>query len=210
MENSNKGGKTIPMILAPQIVPSRVCFSCDVCCRFPEQDSSFRPFFSKSEIQQAIASGIDPGHFPDSAGSQIAPVPNPSGEGYVCPAFDPGTSHCRIYNARPLDCQLYPFLVMWDQARQVVQLGWDTKCPYLMDRCSAPVTRKSNAEPVPLSYSLPETLQRFSQIIAERVESQELIDILSAAPQLVMEYQNDVVVFQNLPRLTQALSSKSE
>src|SRR5256885_9199863 len=43
-----------------QIVPSRVCFTCDVCCRFPERDSPLRPYFTREEIQAAIARGISP------------------------------------------------------------------------------------------------------------------------------------------------------
>jgi len=96
-----------------QLVPSRVCLQCDVCCRFPEAESFLRPYFTAEEIQRAVARGINPAHFPDPNGSQVSVVPNPSGEGYLCPAFDPATSHCRIYDDRPLDCQIYPLAVMW-------------------------------------------------------------------------------------------------
>ena len=96
-----------------QLVPSRVCLQCDVCCRFPEAGSFLRPYFTAEEIQRAVARGINPAHFPDPNGSQVSVVPNPSGEGYLCPAFDPATSHCRIYDDRPLDCQIYPLAVMW-------------------------------------------------------------------------------------------------
>jgi Fe-S-cluster containining protein len=184
-----------------------VCLSCDVCCRFPERDSSFRPFFTGSEIQQAIAWGIDPSFFADSAGSQVEPVPNPSGEGYLCPAFDPETSHCRIYEVRPLDCQIYPFVVMWDKGRQVVHLGWDTTCPFLFDQSSVTEIHSSHPTTATRSYVLPETLRRITQTMADKVESPEMIKILSATPQLVMEFQQDVVVLQKLPRLTQILLS---
>ena len=40
-----------------QIVPSRVCFTCDVCCRFPERDSPLRPYFTREEIQAAFEIG---------------------------------------------------------------------------------------------------------------------------------------------------------
>ena len=97
----------------PQLVPSQVCFTCGVCCHFPKQDSFLRPYFTEEEIRQAVAAGIDPSWFPNPAGSQIQLAPNSSGEGYLCPAFDPATAHCRIYKARPLDCQIYPLAVMW-------------------------------------------------------------------------------------------------
>lgn len=195
------------MVPETQIVPSRVCLSCEVCCRFPERDSSFRPFFTESEIQQAIASGIDARHFSDFAGSQIEPVPNPIGEGYLCPAFDPKTSHCRIYDVRPLDCQIYPFVVMWGEDRQTVYLGWDTKCPFLNEQCSASEVHKDFPTNAHQFSAFPETLLPFSQTMAERVESAEMIPILSANPQLVMEFQDDAVLIQKLPRLTQVLLS---
>lgn len=196
------------MIRVPQIVPSQVCLNCDVCCRFPEQDSSFRPFFTEFEIHQAKALGIDASNFSDSAGSQIEAVPNPFGEGYLCPAFDPETSHCRIYDVRPVDCQIYPFVMMWDKGRRVVHLGWDTKCPFLSDQSSSAEKNTINPTFAPRSRTLPENLDPFTQTMAERIESSEMIKILSATPQLVMEYQEDVVVLQALPRLTQVLLFK--
>lgn len=182
------------MIRAPQIVPSQVCLSCEVCFRIPERHSPFRPFFTESEIQQAIALGINGSHFSDSVGSQVEPVPNPFGEGYLCPAFDPETSPCRIYEVRPLDCQIYPFVVMWDEERQAVHLGWDTKCPFLIDQCSLANRDKSNPTTTTQSLVFPETLDRFSQSMAERVESAEMINISSTNQRLVMEFQEDVVM----------------
>lgn len=103
--------RALPLI--PQMVPSATCVRCDVCCRFPEADSFLRPYFTEQEIIEAVARGIDPAHFPDRRGGQVSLAPNPSGEGFLCPAFDPATSHCRIYEGRPLDCRIYPLAVMW-------------------------------------------------------------------------------------------------
>lgn len=214
MENSDSPFETasevIPLSGVPQFVPSHVCLSCDVCCRFPEQDSSFRPYFTESEIQQALALGIDAKHFPNLAGGQVEAVPNPIGEGYVCPAFDPATSECRIYDARPLDCQIYPFVVLWDQEGNSIYLGWDTKCPFLVDQSLAAETDQSTKGTVPQTNAFPETMHRFTQTMAERLESTEMITILSANPQLVMRYQEDVVLVQKLPLLTQAIECRDE
>jgi hypothetical protein len=105
--------RVLPLAPLPQLVPSRVCLACDVCCRFPDADSFLRPYFTADEIRSAVALGLDRASFPDPAGGQVALVPNPSGEGYLCPAFDPATFHCRIYEARPLDCRIYPLALMW-------------------------------------------------------------------------------------------------
>ncbi len=206
MENPGRPNKTLPLICAPQIVPSQRCLSCEVCCRFPERHSAFRPFFTEAEIQHAIARGIEARHFSNFAGSQVEPVLNPSGEGYICPAFDPETAHCRIYHVRPLDCQIYPFVVMWDEEREVVHLGWDTKCPFLIEQCSSPEINQASPGGATRAYAFPDTLSRFSQTMAGRVESPDMITILSANPQLVMEFQDDVVMIQKLPLLTKRLA----
>ena len=195
------------MLPAPQIVPSEVCLKCEVCCRFPELESSFRPYFAESEIQRAIALGIDAQAFPNRKGSQIIPVPNPLGDGYLCPAFDPHTFHCRIYSVRPLDCQIYPFVVMWDQEEQYVLLGWDTKCPFMLTQ--TPWDSRDHNIPNQHSQTLdiPESLHRFSRVMAERVEEQDMVKSFSENPQLVMGFQEDVVAIQKLPRLTHSLLS---
>src|SRR3989441_8934135 len=84
--------RTLPIVVE-QIVPSRVCFTCDVCCRFPEPDSPLRPYFTREEIQAAMVRGISPDAFPDHAGSKVAVVSH--GEGYRCPAFQPETGQWR-------------------------------------------------------------------------------------------------------------------
>ncbi|OLB55926.1 MAG: hypothetical protein AUI03_05730 [Nitrospirae bacterium 13_2_20CM_2_62_8] len=74
-----------------------------------------------------------PAEFTDLDGCQVSVVPSPVSDGYLCPAFDPLTSHCRIYDVRPLDCQIYPLMVMWNADRTQVVLGWDSKCPFLRE-----------------------------------------------------------------------------
>ena len=94
-------------MVLPQLVPSHTCLQCDVCCRFPDPDSALRPYFTENEIARALAGGIiEETAFPNRRGSQVILVSEPHGEGYLCPAFEATTSTCRIYEQRPLDCQL--------------------------------------------------------------------------------------------------------
>jgi Fe-S-cluster containining protein len=179
----------------PQLVPSRVCLQCDVCCRFPERDSYLRPYFTTEEIRRAMARGIDPQHFPDPRGCQISVVPNPSGEGYLCPAFDPQTSHCRIYEDRPLDCQIYPLAVMWappaaaGEGREArgegleVVLGWDSKCPFARE-------------------SVPADIRAYAERIAAWLEQDDTVETFAKHPRLIGRFQEDVVVLGPLPKLT--------
>ena len=175
----------------PQLVPSRVCLSCDVCCRFPEKDSFLRPYFTAPEMRRAVARGIDPAHFPGPDGGQISVVPNPSGEGYHCPAFDPATSHCRIYEDRPLDCRIYPLAMMWNRERSQVVLVWDTKCPFMRD-------------------AVPVEIQAYAGTVAAMLERGEMLATVAANPRLVGRFQEDVVALKPLPRLTARLRGQFE
>ncbi len=178
--------KSRELSVVEQIVPSTVCFACDVCCRFPEQDSALRPYFTKEEIRAAVARGISPEAFPDHAGSKIAVAPHGE-DGYCCPAFDPQTGHCRIYEDRPLDCRLYPVAVMWDQAHAAVVMGWDSKCPFIRDSLDSPESRAY----VERTFAF--------------LESQETVPIFYANQQLIGAFQGDVIVLRRLDQLTHAV-----
>lgn len=179
----------------PQLVPSRVCLSCEVCCRFPEADSFLRPYFTAEEIGRAVAAGVEASYFSDRNGCQISVVPNPHGEGYHCPAFDPATSHCRIYDVRPLDCQIYPLAVMWNTDHSRVVLGWDTKCPFMRDHGE--------------TGSGPADIQAHADSIAALVERDDSLERFATNPPLIGRFQEDVVILRPLPRLTERLNREA-
>ncbi len=173
----------------PQLVPSRACLQCDVCCRFPDPDSALRPYFTEHEISGALAGGIGETAFPDRRGSQVILVPASDGEGYLCPAFDATTSVCRIYEERPLDCQLYPLALMWDERHDQVLLGWDTKCPFMRDE-------------------IPDEIQRHADRVMALLDRPGLCDQVAAHPRLIGSFQEDVVVLARLPHLTSAVAGQ--
>ncbi|MCA9466493.1 MAG: YkgJ family cysteine cluster protein [Nitrospira sp.] len=192
------------MMIKPQIVPSEECLRCDVCCRFPEANSFLRPYFTEKEIRQALLYGIDPIHFSDQAGCQIAVVPHPAGEGFLCPAFNHETHQCRLYQVRPFDCQLYPFALMWNVERDTVLFAWDPKCPYLLAQSG------EDMPPMwldidPASLALPASLLEQAHMVELRLESEDTIASLVAHPRLITDFQPDIVILKPLPRLTAAL-----
>lgn len=172
----------------PQLVPSRVCLSCDVCCRFPEPDSPLRPYFTGEEIRRAIALGVAPAQFTDLDGCQVSVVPSPVSDGYLCPAFDPVTSHCRIYDVRPLDCQIYPLMVMWNADRTQVVLGWDSKCPFL---------REGKGDEA--------GVVTYAGRIAGLLEQEDTLETFAKNPQLIGHFQDDVMLLRTLPGLTERM-----
>ena len=179
-------GRNVNMPLL-QLVPSEVCFRCDVCCRFPEPESFLRPYFTSDEIQRAVARGISPAHFSDPHGCQISVVPNPSGEGHLCPAFDLATSHCRIYEDRPLDCQIYPLAIMWNADRSAVVLGWDTKCPFMRD-------------------AVPSEILAYAGTVAVMFERDDLLATVASNQRLIGRFQEDVIILRPLSKLSEKLA----
>ena len=171
----------------PQLVPGAACLRCDVCCRFPESDSFLRPYFTAEETARAVASGVDPSAFSRSTGGQIKLVKDPDGEGYLCPAFDQPTNRCRIYESRPLDCQLYPLALMWDAAHQQVWLGWDTKCPFMRD-------------------TVPSAIAAHAERVTALLAVEEVLETLAAHPRLVGPFQDDVIALKSLPAVTARLT----
>ena len=174
------------MRVLPQLVPDSACFRCDVCCRFPEVDSFLRPYFTREEINDAVAHGVSESCFPDRSGSQVDLVKNPTDDGYLCPAFDSQSGRCGIYDVRPLDCRLYPLALMWDASGREVLLGWDSKCPFMRDAPSR-------------------AIREYADHVAMSLADETIVEGLVAHPRLIGRFQDDVIVLQALPHLTARL-----
>jgi Fe-S-cluster containining protein len=132
---------------------------------------------------------VDASAFTSRTGCQISLVPDSTGEGYHCPAFDPGTSHCRIYEQRPLDCQLYPLALMWNAQHDDVLLGWDTACPFMREQ--VPASIRSHADRVMTWLKRP-----------------EIVNQLAEHPRLIGRFQDDVVVMASLPMIGQTIAAR--
>ena len=173
-----------------QIIPSEVCFSCDVCCRFLEVDSPLAPIFTETEKDNAVAQGADPKLFrPQRDGASAQIQLKHHNDFYICPFFDPETSHCTIYPIRPLDCQLYPFALMFSEDRREVVLGVDTLCPF--------------GE----KYLETEAFQRHIRAVINYVESEAVIAQIAAHWCLIGDYQETVIIVHTLAQLTDATSA---
>ena len=83
METPNPANATLY-----QIIPSEVCFCCDVCCRFLEVDSPLAPIFTAAETDEVIAHGADPALFRPQAdgkfpGQRADPTLKPHEDFYI-------------------------------------------------------------------------------------------------------------------------------
>ena len=178
METSNPSNTTLY-----QIIPTEVCFSCDVCCRFLEADSPLAPIFTETETQKVITHGANPSLFHPQADANSAQIQlKPYEDFYICPFFDPETSHCTIYPIRPLDCQLYPFALMFSEDRNAVVLGVDTLCPFGEEHLET------------------EAFQRHIRDVINYIESQEITAQIVANWSIVGDYQDTVKIVHTLSK----------
>ena len=175
------------LIQLEQIVPSKVCFSCDVCCRFLDQDSFLAPVFTQAEMEKVTQNGVEANFFrptADGKSAQIRLIPN--GDMYICPCFNPETSECTIYPIRPLDCQIYPLALMYNQDQTQVVLGVDMICPYGEEEIQT------------------EAFQRYIEYIADYLESDSVVETVAANWRLIGTYQETVLIVRTLQKLTSA------
>ena len=175
------------LIPLEQIVPSKVCLSCDICCQFLESDSFLAPIFTQTEVDRAIQNGVDAGLFrynADGKSAQIKLIAH--GDIYICPCFNPETSECTIYPIRPLDCQIYPCALMYNQNQTQVVLGVDIICPY------------GEAE------TQTEAFQKYIDYMADYLESDQVMETIITNWQVIAPYQETVVIVRVLEKLTAA------
>ena len=126
-----------------QLVPSEWCLQCRGCCRFPNPEDAQTPTLSPEEVQSALAAGGRPDWFQPVAPAPshgVRVVPHASC-GTHCPALHLPTNRCTIYAARPLDCQIYPYVVTRDLSGERLLLAVDPKCPYVQQIGPSPVVR---------------------------------------------------------------------
>jgi uncharacterized protein len=111
-----------------QFVPQEFCLKCRGCCRFKEANSVWSPCLLDEEIQGLLdKKGIPTASI--STDRRIQPVANPGGTDFICPFLEAVSNQCRIYDFRPFECQLYPFLINLRKGK--VLLTVDLNCPYV-------------------------------------------------------------------------------
>ena len=143
-------------------------------------------FITDKEYEESLVFGLLENHFvltSDGFSHQIQLKPHQ--DMFICPAFNPETQHCTIYQKRPLDCQIYPFMLMWSADYQSILLVVDRLCPYTENQIQG---------------------SQFKTYIDEMVEFLESIKKnIAQNYSLISRFQEDVIVVRQLQKLTQLI-----
>lgn len=128
---------------------SQRCLACDVCCRFASPTACFIPFFSRAEATECGVRSAECGvGEPEAASPQPGARPPvvPEGQWWRCPLRDATSQACTMYDRRPLDCRLYPFVLMFDETGRQVWLGADEACPFVFQQPGGTVLQEAADE----------------------------------------------------------------
>jgi len=136
------------------------------------------------EIQVLLDKKIPPAVI--SMDRRIRPVPAPqqegftqplrAGAGFICPFLDPADNKCKIYEFRPQECQLYPFLISL-RAKKVL-LTVDLNCPYVKENINS------------------EEFKRYAGYLAAHLNSPAQIRVLKNNPQIIQAYEDVLDVLE--------------
>ena len=116
-----------------QFVPQDFCLKCQGCCRFKEASSVWSPCLLDEEIQELLDKNSAFASL--SADRRIQPIPNPKQDGFICPFLNIEDNKCKIYDLRPFECQLYPFLISIRDKKVLLTL--DLNCPYAKENLNS-------------------------------------------------------------------------
>ncbi|MFH1202458.1 MAG: YkgJ family cysteine cluster protein [Candidatus Omnitrophota bacterium] len=174
-----------------QLVPEKVCLKCDICCRFPEKETVWSPVLSKDEAEQIRAKDLAKIKVTDNNGFELIS----SDGGYICPCLSAKDNRCKIYEFRPFDCQLYPFVLTSDG--QKISLAADLKCPFIFKGIESGSFKKD------LDFS------RYIQYLNNLLNSSHTLDYISKNPQLVGNYTEDIIILASLDKLSNWVIKKN-
>ena len=162
-----------------QFVPQEVCLKCEGCCRFTQADSVWLPCLLDKEIQDLLEKKIPPVSI--SAKRKIQPILNPAGDGYTCAFFNPADNKCKIYDLRPFECQLYPFII--NLRGKKVLLTVDLNCPYVKENMNK------------------KEFEDYVNYLSAYLNSPEQLEMLKDNPQIIQAYEDVLDVIElNVPK----------
>jgi len=161
-----------------QFVPSDFCLKCLGCCRFKDAESVWSPCLLEEEaISLVDREGIPAASI--SIDRRLNLVTENNGESFLCPFLKSADNHCQIYHLRPLECQLYPFLLSIRDKK--VLLTVDLKCPYIQGKINS------------------EEFKEYVNYLTQYLNSPKQLALLKSNPQILQAYEDvlDVVELES-------------
>ncbi len=108
------------------------CQSCKDCCKFEEKDAYYAPIFTQEELTKIKDKNNTFFPFKNSRNIfQIKLIKTKHPKILACPYLNEETHLCEIYEIRPIDCKIWPFLFMHSENKDKILLAcWDKDaCP---------------------------------------------------------------------------------
>ncbi len=119
----------------PQLVPQKICLSCQGCCRFREALSLWRPKMTALEIAQ-ISNAADKKAIQGAVAKDGYVATVPAQGQHRCTFLNLSDNKCGIYACRPFECRLYPFLLTKKDGHIAVSVHGN--CPYVQESRHSP------------------------------------------------------------------------
>ncbi len=124
----------------PQFVPQKVCLACQGCCRFSDKKSVWRPKITFEEIDETawknatlakkLTAALDEkGYLSTTASQQVAVDGKPAH--HCCGQLCEQSNECQIYADRPVECSIYPVLIVARGNKVVISLH--LSCPFIQE-----------------------------------------------------------------------------
>ena len=161
------------------------CQKCRTCCKFEKKDRYFTPMFTKAEAEK-----IEKAHGPQELikpykGSanvfHVDAIKSKEEPGiYVCPYLDEKTQLCRIYEIRPIDCRIWPFMFMKTKQGKLELACWDR------DSCC-------------ISENMPdEEFNALKEKILKQLEKEGMIEFVKKNHEFAWDYENYTFVVKEI------------
>ncbi len=164
-----------------QIVHHEQCRRCRECCRFRANREDFAPIFTTEEVETIRAvRGSMPEFTPFKATPNILQIRLKQAEvadpvyPLVCPFLDEENYQCLIYDVRPFDCRIWPFIVVRIRETGEIQLAHFTG-----DACLA------------LQEVSDDDFADYEAYMQELVASEDMLMMLREYPGLIWENDNE-------------------
>ena len=149
-----------------QLMSEKFCLACKGCCRFKESHSSWRPKVYASEDKIFKHEAFEK-NFLDCQGHVATRV---SAEEHVCLFLDSLTNECQVYQARPFECALYPFILV--KSQEGLFLAVHLACPFIQENQSSELVEKHSS--YLKKFFNQKTVQQFLKAHIEEISSSHI------------------------------------